>query len=59
MTEVDGINQTYVLGEKLETLPEIPEGRRLVIFNDTLSIVYDSLFSKEYKPVETGYIALI
>ncbi|MBQ6798184.1 MAG: beta-lactamase family protein [Oscillospiraceae bacterium] len=59
VTEVDGINQTYVLGEKLETLPEIPEGRRLVIFNDTLSIVYDSLFSKEYKPVETGYIALI
>ena len=59
VTEVDGINQTYAIRGKLETLPEIPEGRRLVIFNDTLSIVYDSLFSKEYKPVETGYISLI
>ena len=59
LTEEDGFNQVYVLGEKLETLPEVPEGRRLVIFNDKLSIVYDSLFSKEYQPVETGYISLI
>ena len=57
--EEDALNQTYVLREKLETLPEIPEGRRLVVFNDAVSVVYDSVLSKEYKPVETGYIALI
>lgn len=56
---VDGLNQVYAIKEKLENLPEVPEGRRIVVFNDGLSVIYDSMISKNYTPVESGFISLV
>ena len=56
---MDGLNQIYVIKGKLEKLPEVPEGRRIVIFNDGLSVIYDSMISKNYTPVESGFISLV
>ena len=52
-------NQVYAFHEKLEQLPEIPEGRRILVLNDNLSAVYDSFLSETYVPEEKGYLVLI
>lgn len=52
-------NQIYRIESMLDKLPEIPEGRRILLFNDELSAVYDSLLDDTFRPVETGYISFI
>ena len=53
------LNQIYVLDQGLEKLPDIPEGRRILIFNEKLSVIYDSLLEDSFTAVQAGYISLI
>ena len=51
--------KAYSFGYKLSELPEIPAGRRIMVLNEDLDCVYDSLMmSDPYKPVEKGYLLL-
>lgn len=52
-------NHLYRLTDKLESLPQVPEGRRLMILNEKMEVVYDSQNPKEYKSIEKGYISFI
>lgn len=52
-------NQVYVIEKKLESLPFIPEGHRILVFNDKFAVVYDSLLNETYTPQEKGYLSLI
>ena len=51
--------KVYRFGYKLTDLPKIPEGRRIMVLNDDLDCVYDSLMMSEpYSPVEKGYLLM-
>lgn len=52
-------NHVYRIHEKLETLPEVLPGRRLMVLNDKMEVVYDSQNPKDYKAIEAGYISFI
>lgn len=45
--------------QHLTVLPEIPQGRRILLFNQEGSVVYDSLMNDHFEPLEQGYISLI
>lgn len=53
------LNKVYKIDRELKTLPEIPNGRRLMVMKDDLTCIYDSLYKDEYKPVKEGYISFI
>lgn len=57
--EAPGQDQVYIIKEKLESLPEIPDGRRILVLNEAFSLVYDSLLNDTYTPQDKGYITLI
>ena len=52
-------NKGYRFEYQLAKLPEIPEGRRLMVLNENLKCTYDSLTSKAYTPIDKGYILFI
>ncbi len=52
-------NDVYRIAARLEQLPPIPEGRRVMVLDSDMTRVYDSLFGGEYKPVDSGYLMLI
>ncbi len=54
-----GYNSVYQLTSELKELPQVPEGRRLLIMDKDLAVVYDSQVKSDYKPVSDGYISLI
>ena len=54
-----GYNSVYRLTSEVKQLPEVPTGRRLIILNKELSVVYDSQVKGEYKPINEGYINFI
>ncbi|MEA5039998.1 MAG: serine hydrolase [Clostridiaceae bacterium] len=54
-----GENRAFVLDAPLTKLPRIPGGRRILVYDEQLLPVYDSLAGGEYKPVKAGYILLI
>jgi len=54
-----GYNSVYHLTSELKELPQVPEGRRLLIMDKDLAVVYDSQVKSDYKPVSDGYISLI
>lgn len=55
-----GYNSVYRLTERLEKLPALPEGRRLIVLNKDMEVVYDSQNPKEsgYQPVSEGLYQL-
>ncbi|MBQ1270479.1 MAG: beta-lactamase family protein [Clostridia bacterium] len=57
--EADEENKAYRFGYQLAKLPEIPEGRRLMVMDDDLACVYDSLVHPNYNPIDKGYILFI
>ncbi len=58
--EAGGENRVFRLAEPLEKLPEVPEGRRLLLFDGDMSCVYDSLTAPgAFKPLVCGYISLV
>ena len=54
----DGENRVFRLTEELKALPEVPVGRRLMIRNEKMALVYDSQLGGDYKPVK-GYISFV
>ena len=52
-------NDLFRLTSKLEKLPEVPAGRRLIVLNKGMEVVYDSQNPKEFKALEEGFIAFI
>jgi Beta-lactamase class C and other penicillin binding proteins len=54
-----GENRAFVLDHPLQQLPKVPKGRRVIVYDDQLIPVYDSLAGGEFKPVKSGYILLI
>ena len=52
-------NGVYRLAAALETLPAVPEGRRLLVLDRDMVVVYDSLFSEKYQPAAEGFLILI
>ena len=53
-------NKAYRLPYTLSRLPEVPEDRRLMILNDELQCVYDSLRPDSvFKPIDKGYLLFI
>lgn len=52
-------NRPFVLDKPLTALPKIPKGRRVIVFDDQLYPVYDSMTGGEFKTVKVGYILLI
>lgn len=50
-------NDVFRLTSKLEKLPEVPAGRRLIVLNKGMEVVYDSQNPKEFKALEEGFIA--
>ena len=52
-------NDVFRLTSKLEKLPEVPAGRRLIVLNKGMEVVYDSQNPKEFKALEEGFIAII
>jgi len=55
----DAEPQVYSFGYKLMELPKIPEGRRIMVLNEHLDCMYDSLMmTSDYSPVEKGYLIM-
>ncbi len=57
--ELQKENEVYWFPYELGKLPEIPEGRRLMILDEKLTCVYDSLTMDTYKPAKTGYLVFV
>ena len=53
------LNHVFRLTSELKTLPQVPAGRRLMVYNGELSLVYDSMLAGEYLPVKEGYISFV
>ena len=52
-------NQVYTLPHSLDKLPHVPENRRLIVLDDNMTTVYDSLMGGKYEPVKKGYLILV
>ena len=53
------LNHVFRIAGELKTLPQVPAGRRLMVYNGDLSLVYDSMLAGEYLPVKEGYISFV
>ncbi len=52
-------NRVYRINEEVTHSPEVPNGRRILIMNSDLTVIYDSLFQDTFTPVKDGYISFI
>lgn len=52
-------NHLYMLNEKLKTLPEIPIGRRLLVFREDFGLAYDSLLCRDGELPEKGFLSFV
>ena len=53
------VNKVYKLENELTKLPEVPNGRRILVLSEDLVVVYDSMYGGEFKSVKKGYISFI
>lgn len=56
---VSDFNHVFRIASELKALPKVPEGRRLMIRNNKLSLVYDSQLGGDFKPVKDGFISFV
>lgn len=54
-----GYNSVFRITAELKELPQVPAGRRLIVLDKNMSMVYDSQVKGDYKPVSEGFISLI
>lgn len=54
-----GYNSVFRITAELKELPQVPAGRRLIVLDKDMSMVYDSQVKGDYKPVSDGFISLI
>lgn len=52
-------NHVFRITEALNTLPQVPAGRRLMVRNQDLLLVYDSMLGGDFKPVKDGFISFV
>ena len=52
-------NHVFRITEALEHLPSVPAGRRLMVRNCDLLLVYDSMLGGDFKPVKDGFISFV
>ena len=52
-------NHVFRITTELKALPEVPDGRRLMVRNDNLSLVYDSQLGGDFKPIKDGFISFV
>ncbi|MEA4920669.1 MAG: serine hydrolase domain-containing protein [Clostridiaceae bacterium] len=52
-------NKAYRFAYELSSLPKIPDNRRLMVLDDKLICVYDSLTMEKYNPIKNGYLLFI
>ena len=52
-------NKGYRFEYQLAKLPEVPEGRRLMVLDEGLICTYDSLTDKAYTPIDKGYVLFV
>ena len=52
-------NHVFRITGELKELPEVPAGRRLMVRNDRLSLVYDSQLGGDFKPIKDGFISFV
>lgn len=52
-------NSVYKITSEIKELPAIPENHRIIVMNNDMDVVYDSLMPNEYSAVSEGYISLI
>lgn len=57
--ETLGEDKVFRFGYPITKLPQIPEGRRLMILREDMTCVYDSLMIPAFQPVDKGYILFI
>lgn len=58
--QVDGKNKVYRIDNELKELPKMPTSHRVMVLNDKLAVVYDSLFEEQkFESLEKGYLILI
>lgn len=52
-------NRAYRLDKELKALPVVPEGRRIMVLDEDLTCVYDSLKGRDFAPVKAGVIVFL
>ena len=52
-------NKVYKIEGELKELPEVPNGRRLLVLEKDMAVFYDSMYGGEFKGVKDGYISFI
>lgn len=53
------VNMVYKINSELKELPEVANGRRILILCKDLSVEYDTLYGGDYKSVKVGYISFV
>lgn len=52
-------NHVFRIAGELKELPVVPAGRRLMIRNEKMALVYDSQLGGDFKPLKNGFISFV
>lgn len=52
-------NKVYKIEGELKELPEVPNGRRILVLEPDMAVLYDTMYGGEFKGVKEGYISFI
>lgn len=53
------VNNVYKLTKELTEIPEIPNGHRMILLDDTFTTVWDSMYKDAYTPLHSGWMIFI
>jgi len=56
---VSEYNHVFRVTSELKALPVVPAGRRLIIHNQNMSVIYDSQLGGDFKPLKNGFISFV
>ena len=52
-------NKVYKIEGELKELPEVPNGRRILVLESDMAVLYDTMYGGEFKGVKDGFISFI
>lgn len=52
-------NRVYRIEHELNELPEVPNGRRILVLEKDMSVLYDTMYGGQFKGVKDGFISFI